>query len=147
MKTRASQDFDDDEWEEALRSSNSSSASEDERPKKKSKTLDRGNQNLSLKDCQEADRLRLQSLAPHRNVLRPFVRDNIFSALTNAVDRSKLKSEFLELVVEQPKTVKNCVMRSYQLEGLSWMVGNYEKAINCILGDEMGLGSKAPDII
>jgi hypothetical protein len=40
----------------------------------------------------------------------------------------------------QPPSMHGCVMRHYQLEGLSWLVNNYDKCINCILADEMGLG-------
>jgi SNF2 family DNA or RNA helicase len=33
-----------------------------------------------------------------------------------------------------------CVLRTYQVEGLSWLINNYDRSINCILADEMGLG-------
>ncbi len=31
-------------------------------------------------------------------------------------------------------------MRTYQLEGLQWLVGQYDRGMNAILADEMGLG-------
>lgn len=40
----------------------------------------------------------------------------------------------------QPKLVTGGVMRSYQLEGLEWLLSLYENGINGILADEMGLG-------
>lgn len=40
----------------------------------------------------------------------------------------------------QPKLVIGGTMRSYQLEGLEWMLSLYENGINGILADEMGLG-------
>jgi ATP-dependent DNA helicase len=40
----------------------------------------------------------------------------------------------------QPKLVIGGTMRSYQLEGLEWMVSLYNNGINGILADEMGLG-------
>jgi ATP-dependent DNA helicase len=40
----------------------------------------------------------------------------------------------------QPKLVVGGTMRSYQLEGLEWMLSLYENGINGILADEMGLG-------
>ncbi|KAI4630914.1 hypothetical protein J4E83_002440 [Alternaria metachromatica] len=40
----------------------------------------------------------------------------------------------------QPKLVTGGTMRSYQLEGLEWMVSLYNNGINGILADEMGLG-------
>jgi hypothetical protein len=39
-------------------------------------------------------------------------------------------------VVAQPPTL-TCSMRSYQLEGLSWLIDHYRRGINCILADEM----------
>lgn len=43
--------------------------------------------------------------------------------------------------ISQPKTLSShCKMRSYQLEGLSWLVSHYDQGINVILADEMGLG-------
>lgn len=32
------------------------------------------------------------------------------------------------------------VLREYQLEGLAWLVGQYDRGLNAILADEMGLG-------
>ncbi|CAI6334153.1 unnamed protein product [Periconia digitata] len=40
----------------------------------------------------------------------------------------------------QPKLVTGGNMRSYQLEGLEWLLSLYENGINGILADEMGLG-------
>jgi ATP-dependent DNA helicase len=40
----------------------------------------------------------------------------------------------------QPKLVVGGIMRSYQLEGLEWMLSLYQNGINGILADEMGLG-------
>jgi ATP-dependent DNA helicase len=40
----------------------------------------------------------------------------------------------------QPKLMTGGAMRSYQLEGLEWMLSLYENGINGILADEMGLG-------
>jgi SNF2 family DNA or RNA helicase len=40
----------------------------------------------------------------------------------------------------QPKSVKNVVMRDYQLVGMEWLISLYENGLNGILADEMGLG-------
>jgi len=40
----------------------------------------------------------------------------------------------------QPDLVSGGIMRSYQLEGLSWLASLYENGLNGILADEMGLG-------
>jgi len=41
--------------------------------------------------------------------------------------------------IEAPAMLK-ATMKSYQLQGLSWLVNLYEQGINGILADEMGLG-------
>ena len=40
----------------------------------------------------------------------------------------------------QPEAVTGGIMRSYQLEGLEWLISLYENGLNGILADEMGLG-------
>ena len=40
----------------------------------------------------------------------------------------------------QPELVSGGIMRTYQLEGLSWLASLYENGLNGILADEMGLG-------
>ena len=46
----------------------------------------------------------------------------------------------------QPKAVIGGTMRSYQLEGLSWLRSLYENGLNGILADEMGLGKTVQTI-
>ena len=41
---------------------------------------------------------------------------------------------------KQPELVTGGLMRTYQLEGLDWLVSLYENGLNGILADEMGLG-------
>ena len=53
---------------------------------------------------------------------------------TGEIGMTDLKS------ARQPKLVTGGTMRSYQLEGLEWMVSLYNNGINGILADEMGLG-------
>uniref|UniRef100_A0A7N0VC79 DNA helicase n=2 Tax=Kalanchoe fedtschenkoi TaxID=63787 RepID=A0A7N0VC79_KALFE len=45
-----------------------------------------------------------------------------------------------EKVVEQPAMLEGGELRSYQLEGLQWMVSLFNNNLNGILADEMGLG-------
>ncbi|KAF9673907.1 hypothetical protein SADUNF_Sadunf10G0072700 [Salix dunnii] len=45
-----------------------------------------------------------------------------------------------EKVIEQPYILKGGQLRSYQLEGLQWMLSLYNNNLNGILADEMGLG-------
>ncbi|PVI01851.1 hypothetical protein DM02DRAFT_613379 [Periconia macrospinosa] len=53
---------------------------------------------------------------------------------TSDIGMQNLKS------ARQPKLVTGGNMRSYQLEGLEWLLSLYENGINGILADEMGLG-------
>ncbi|GAM84874.1 hypothetical protein ANO11243_028760 [Dothideomycetidae sp. 11243] len=41
---------------------------------------------------------------------------------------------------KQPDLVSGGLMRTYQLEGLDWLISLYENGLNGILADEMGLG-------
>ncbi|XP_024466565.2 probable ATP-dependent DNA helicase CHR12 isoform X4 [Populus trichocarpa] len=45
-----------------------------------------------------------------------------------------------EMVTEQPYILKGGQLRSYQLEGLQWMLSLFNNNLNGILADEMGLG-------
>ncbi|KAI9115169.1 hypothetical protein K1719_014182 [Acacia pycnantha] len=45
-----------------------------------------------------------------------------------------------EKVTEQPSTLQGGELRSYQLEGLQWMLSLFNNNLNGILADEMGLG-------
>lgn len=42
-------------------------------------------------------------------------------------------------ITAQPSSIKG-KMRSYQIDGLNWLVTLYENSMNGILADEMGLG-------
>lgn len=50
------------------------------------------------------------------------------------------ESGFITRFRESPAFVKGGTMRSYQIEGLNWLIGLYDNGINGILADEMGLG-------
>jgi SWI/SNF-related matrix-associated actin-dependent regulator of chromatin subfamily A protein 2/4 len=43
-------------------------------------------------------------------------------------------------VTEQPSALEGGELRSYQLEGLQWMLSLFNNNLNGILADEMGLG-------
>jgi len=43
-------------------------------------------------------------------------------------------------VTEQPSDLDGGELRSYQLEGLQWMLSLFNNNLNGILADEMGLG-------
>ncbi|KAL5114624.1 putative ATPase [Pleosporales sp. CAS-2024a] len=70
--------------------------------------------------------------------------NNVADALKEAVDEDNVKTGDMGMQnlrsARQPKLVVGGTMRSYQLEGLEWMLSLYENGINGILADEMGLG-------
>lgn len=69
---------------------------------------------------------------------------NVTDALKEAADDDNVKTGDIGIQdlksARQPKLVTGGTMRSYQLEGLEWMLSLYENGINGILADEMGLG-------
>ena len=54
-----------------------------------------------------------------------------YAALTHSI---------LEEIKEQPSILNGGKLKSYQLQGLSWLVSLYNNNLNGILADEMGLG-------
>lgn len=52
----------------------------------------------------------------------------------------KITHTIKEEVLEDPKTLKGGKLKSYQLQGLQWLVSLYNNNLNGILADEMGLG-------
>lgn len=73
-------------------------------------------------------------------------KQNVADALKEAADEDDDKVTTGDIGMQnlrsarQPKLVVGGTMRSYQLEGLEWMLSLYENGINGILADEMGLG-------
>jgi ATP-dependent DNA helicase len=69
---------------------------------------------------------------------------SVADALKNATEEDNVQTGdigFQNLKsARQPKLVTGGTMRSYQLEGLEWLLSLYENGINGILADEMGLG-------
>ncbi|KAF2272042.1 ISWI chromatin-remodeling complex ATPase ISW2 [Westerdykella ornata] len=69
---------------------------------------------------------------------------SVAEALKEAADEENVKPGDIGVQnlqsARQPKLVTGGTMRSYQLEGLEWLLSLYENGINGILADEMGLG-------
>jgi SWI/SNF-related matrix-associated actin-dependent regulator of chromatin subfamily A member 5 len=53
---------------------------------------------------------------------------------------AQTKSQVTRLM-SQPSTIVSGTMRSYQVEGLNWLLRLHQNGINGILADEMGLGT------
>ena len=49
-------------------------------------------------------------------------------------------TKVIERLNKQPSFLVGTTLRSYQLEGLNWMIKLYNNNISGILADEMGLG-------
>ncbi|KAF2197289.1 SNF2 family helicase/ATPase-like protein PasG [Delitschia confertaspora ATCC 74209] len=75
---------------------------------------------------------------------------NVADALKEAADEDNVKTSDIGFTnlksARQPKLVTGGTMRSYQLEGLEWLLSLYENGINGILADEMGLGKTVQTI-
>jgi SNF2 family DNA or RNA helicase len=62
-------------------------------------------------------------------------------ANNNEVSSDEENEHLLTRLQVQPSVLKGIhKLRSYQLDGLNWMISLYETGINGILADEMGLG-------
>lgn len=55
-------------------------------------------------------------------------------------DYYEIAHKVKEVVLEQPRILVGGQLKSYQIQGLQWMVSLYNNRLNGILADEMGLG-------
>ncbi|XPS78550.1 Putative ATPase [Ascochyta lentis] len=83
----------------------------------------------------------------HSNIADYFKREDLEKKVEEeATDKDKDNVKTGDIGIQdlksarQPKLVTGGTMRSYQLEGLEWMLSLYQNGINGILADEMGLG-------
>lgn len=113
--------------------------------KSSGKTQSSNQSGVTREECEAAVERSFQTMVRHRSALEPFVTPKVFAKLRHFAAEGKNKNAKkvmeVEEVVEQPHTLsKTCTMRPYQIEGLSWLVRQYDTCVNSILGDEMGLG-------
>lgn len=107
------------------------------------KTVRKSHQ-LKWSECEEAAEEGLKFMSKYVSVFEPFITSNVFDKLKHLHDmisrNKKLRDVYYNETIEsigQPNTILNCFLRDYQLEGISWMVDRYDKAMNVILADEM----------
>ncbi|KAJ7544012.1 hypothetical protein O6H91_09G061600 [Diphasiastrum complanatum] len=75
------------------------------------------------------------------DLLAPFVTSEVKSYIKAHAHDMICKETYPKTVVKrQPKCIVNGEMRSYQLEGLSFMISMFNNGLSAILADEMGLG-------
>lgn len=88
-------------------------------------------------DAREAAVYRQAFIQQHIEVLRPFVPAKVIAKIPS----SKLQpGDPQPQITTTPEWIR-AEMRSYQLEGLTWLLQTYNHGISAILGDEMGLGN------
>ena len=75
-------------------------------------------------------------ISKHIDVLRPFV---LPSVLKKVSQESAKPAAIQPPVLETPPWIQG-QLRGYQLEGLTWLLQQYNHGVSAILGDEMGLG-------
>jgi len=87
---------------------------------------------------------KISSYFKKEDVTKMAGQSTVAEALKDAADKDNVKPGEIGMQdlksARQPKLVTGGTMRSYQLEGLEWMLSLYENGINGILADEMGLG-------
>lgn len=77
----------------------------------------------------------------HAAALRPFVDPKILQQQRRMMTGpSAGTSKASTPIYVQPDAIQTATLRDYQLEGLNWMYGMYQRNVGMILGDEMGLG-------
>lgn len=80
----------------------------------------------------------------HRDLFAPLLppSNTSFDALEQEVSASVDRGAYKPPceIHDQPKLIKNGVLKDYQLHGLSFLAHMHDNGMNCILGDEMGLG-------
>lgn len=114
------------------------------------KTIRKSHQ-LKWSECEEAAEEGLKFMSKYVSVFEPFVTSKVHDKLKHLHDmisrNKKLRDVYYNETVEsigQPNTIINCNLRDYQLEGISWIVDRYDKAMNVILADEMVSSKTSP---
>jgi ATP-dependent DNA helicase len=125
----------------AANSDSTSQPAEDTAPAQKG----RGRPKKQLRGRPKKDDVKISSYFNKKDLENKTDKQNVADALKEAADDDdKVKTGDIGMQnlrsARQPKLVVGGTMRSYQLEGLEWMLSLYENGINGILADEMGLG-------
>lgn len=101
---------------------------------------------LSWNECVQSQKECLFNLSGHIDILKPFISQKVVNelkavhvkVLANSKGLTKAEKPPPRLLPQPKSIASTCSMRSYQLEGFSWLAENYSKSINCILADEVG---------
>jgi hypothetical protein len=82
-------------------------------------------------------------LSENKSNLKPFVSSNWYESMTTGVkakdgNDGTVTTTLPFQIGKSPKFV-NAVLRSYQVEGVNWLLSRYNLGTGCIVADEMGL--------
>lgn len=98
---------------------------------------------ISHAEFEKDEKTRLQTLFKHRETLKPFISKKVYEKITSSKPNTFVglieedDDDNFQTLNKQPNTIVSCTLRGYQLEGVNWMINNYENRLNCILADEM----------
>jgi superfamily II DNA/RNA helicase len=114
---------------------------------------EKGSPVKSSRDKRSATKSRLKSTkksgqeTSSKKVLRRLSSDS--KRRSNSQADMKLDQEMVEVgaaSIYQPKSLKNCVLKEHQIEGLNWLIDLHKCNANGILADQMGLGKTVQTI-
>lgn len=98
---------------------------------------------ISHAEFERDEKTRLQTLFKHKETLKPFISKKVYEKITSSKPNTSVglleedDDDNFQTLSKQPNTIVSCTLRGYQLEGVNWMINNYENRLNCILADEM----------
>lgn len=146
----ASQSLDEEEEEEedsddnnGKRSRKQTSKNASSQNKSNKKGRSRAAHAISHAEFERDEKTRLQTLFKHKETLKPFISKKVYEKITSSKPNTSVglieedDDDNFQTLSKQPNTIVSCTLRGYQLEGVNWMINNYENRLNCILADEM----------
>lgn len=93
--------------------------------------------------CRERSKIFLKNVARYKEILKSYITEKKYEELEEilAANSKNSKDNQNNSLITPPKSL-TATLKPHQIEGLSWLVNQYNTCTNSILGDEMGLGSK-----
>jgi hypothetical protein len=92
---------------------------------------------ITSAELAEDEHIRYHVLSESKDILKPFITEKIFNKLEEASEDEDGELPEVVPMTKQPSTIINCQIRSYQQEGINFLIRNYYQRTNCILADEM----------
>ncbi len=98
---------------------------------------------VTSEDLSLAAEVCVASFSRHVDLLEPFIERNVVVGMRSMAQQEQTIAPDDD--VPQPPTICG-TMRSYQIQGLNWLIQQHRKSIGSILADEMGLGKTVQTI-